>query len=212
MRATCAISSATLSPTRNPGIDSSLSSVPPVCASPRPESLATGMPMAAASGAERDRRLVPHAAGRVLVDDRAPERREVDRRARVDHRLRQLVRLGVREPAPDDRHRPCAHLLGRDATGDVALDQPRHLARRVLGAVALALDQLDGSHRADRRCPAGRRPSCAPSHAATVAPTSANSPSCRPAGARPGHVRDEQRVLARMIRRGRRRDRSRDPR
>ena len=51
MRATWATSSSTLSPTLKPGIASSLSSVPPVCASPRPESFATGMPMAAASGA-----------------------------------------------------------------------------------------------------------------------------------------------------------------
>ena len=36
---------------RSPGIDSSLSSVPPVCPSPRPESFATQSPSAAASGA-----------------------------------------------------------------------------------------------------------------------------------------------------------------
>ncbi len=51
MRATWAISSSMLSPMRKPGIASSLSSVPPVCARPRPDSFATGMPMAAASGA-----------------------------------------------------------------------------------------------------------------------------------------------------------------
>ena len=37
--------------TRKPGIDSSLSSVPPVCPSPRPDIIGTGTPHAAASGA-----------------------------------------------------------------------------------------------------------------------------------------------------------------
>ncbi len=36
---------------RNPGTDSSLSSVPPVCPKPRPESFATASPIDAASGA-----------------------------------------------------------------------------------------------------------------------------------------------------------------
>ena len=38
-------------PVRRPGIDSSLSSVPPVCPKPRPESFATASPREAASGA-----------------------------------------------------------------------------------------------------------------------------------------------------------------
>ena len=155
-----------------------------------------------------DRRLVPHPAGRVLVDDRAPERREVDRRARVDHRLRQLVRLGVREPAPDDRHRPRAHLLGRDATGDVALDQPPHLTRRVLGAVALALDQLDGSQswfsKADRS--SGQAVSRLRAEPRRDGRAHVGELAVVPPGRRAtGDVRDEQRVLPRMIRRGRRR-------
>ena len=39
------------SPARQPGIDSSLSRVPPVCPSPRPESCGTATPHAATSGA-----------------------------------------------------------------------------------------------------------------------------------------------------------------
>ena len=48
---TWAISSSPESSVRMPGIASSLSSVPPVCPSPRPESLTTCMPSSAASGA-----------------------------------------------------------------------------------------------------------------------------------------------------------------
>ena len=48
---TCATNSAIDSDVRKPGIDSSLSRVPPVCPSPRPLILATGTPHAATSGA-----------------------------------------------------------------------------------------------------------------------------------------------------------------
>ena len=47
---TCATSSAVESSTRKPGIDSSLSSVPPVWPSPRPLSFANGTPHAATIG------------------------------------------------------------------------------------------------------------------------------------------------------------------
>ena len=65
--------------TRKPGIDSSLSSVPPVWPRPRPDIIGNGTPHAATSGRERERHLVADAAGRVLVDDAPAERRrEVD--------------------------------------------------------------------------------------------------------------------------------------
>ena len=44
------MNSSGVSSTRSPGTDSSLSRVPPVCARPRPLSLGTGTPQAAASG------------------------------------------------------------------------------------------------------------------------------------------------------------------
>ena len=59
---------------RKPGIDSSLSSVPPVWPSPRPLIFPNGTPQAATIGADGERRLVADAAGRVLVDDLAAER------------------------------------------------------------------------------------------------------------------------------------------
>ena len=48
---TCATNSSVESSTRKPGIDSSLSSVPPVCPSPRPLIFANGTPQAATIGA-----------------------------------------------------------------------------------------------------------------------------------------------------------------
>ena len=51
MRCTWAMKSSSLRSTVSPGMDSSLSRVPPVCPSPRPLILATGTPQAATSGA-----------------------------------------------------------------------------------------------------------------------------------------------------------------
>ena len=56
-RSTWSISSPVESSVRMPGIESSLSSVPPVCPSPRPESFTTCIPSSAASGATT--RVVP---------------------------------------------------------------------------------------------------------------------------------------------------------
>jgi hypothetical protein len=48
---TCATNSSSVSSTRKPGMDSSLSSVPPVCPSPRPLIFPNGTPQAATIGA-----------------------------------------------------------------------------------------------------------------------------------------------------------------
>ena len=50
-RSACAINSSGESEVRNPGMDSSLSTVPPVCPSPRPDILATFPPRDATIGA-----------------------------------------------------------------------------------------------------------------------------------------------------------------
>ena len=57
-----AIISSLSSDARQPGIDSSLSSVPPVCPRPRPESCGTATPQAATSGA----------SGRVILSPTPP--------------------------------------------------------------------------------------------------------------------------------------------
>src|SRR3954452_437921 len=101
---------------------SSLSSVPPVWPSPRPEIIGTAPPHAATSGASTSETLsptppveclsstgaapAPPPAGRVLVEHRALLGRPVEHRARVAHRQRQGDRLLLGEPTLEDGHRP----------------------------------------------------------------------------------------------------------
>ena len=59
MACTCRINSSSLRPMRKPEMLSSLSSVPPVCPSPRPLILATGTPQAATSGASTSEVVSP---------------------------------------------------------------------------------------------------------------------------------------------------------
>ena len=78
---------------------SSLSSVPPVCPRPRPETIGTEHAAGRDQRREADRDLVADAAGGVLVDLRARgRRREIEDLARVEHRVRERDRLGVVMP------------------------------------------------------------------------------------------------------------------
>ncbi len=71
--------SAADSDARQPGIDSSLSSVPPVCPSPRPDSCGTAAPQAATTGA----------SGRVILSPTPPvECLSVVGRSRVEKSIR----------------------------------------------------------------------------------------------------------------------------
>src|SRR5256885_7649647 len=99
------------------------------------------------------------------------------------------MRLSTRQPSEEDGHRPSRKLV----VGDLVARVPEHQRVELLGgqlaAVALALHQLDRSYGQGSTIgwPAmslrGRFP---PSHALTVAPTSANSPTgIRPAAFRP---------------------------
>ncbi len=138
----------------------------------------------AARGDDRpdgDRRLVPDAPGRVLVDDASPElRRHVDGLAAADERLRHRERLGACQSTEHDRHAESGHLVIGDVPACVAEDQVAELVCAELASVPLALDQL---RRVDRHgvtigCPGiPRRGGLPPSQALTVAPTSPNSPS-----------------------------------
>ena len=71
---------------RQPGIDSSLSSVPPVCPSPRPDSCGTATPQAATSGASGRVILSPTPPVECLSAVGAAERGEVQPLAGGDHR------------------------------------------------------------------------------------------------------------------------------
>ena len=95
---------------------------------------------------DRDRRLVPHAAGRVLVDDRSPERGvQVERVAAPHHRVGERERLRRREPAEEHRHAEGGHLVVGHLVARVAEHELRDLVGVELAAVALALDQLGGT-------------------------------------------------------------------
>ena len=97
--------------------------------------------------ADGDRRLVPHPAGRVLVDDLASERgAHVERLARADHRVGERVRLGRGEPVEVDGHAPGGHLVVGHLVARVGEDQLRELGRVVLAPVPLLLDQLRRAH------------------------------------------------------------------
>ena len=89
------------------------------------------------------RRLVPHAAGRVLVDDLTTERGgEIDRLATPDHRVGERERLAARKPAEVDGHAERSHLVVRHVAPGVAEDELGYLFRAELLAVAFALNQL----------------------------------------------------------------------
>jgi hypothetical protein len=59
IRSTWARVSRMVSPVRKPGMDSSLSTVPPVCPSPRPDIMGTATPQLATIGASRSETLSP---------------------------------------------------------------------------------------------------------------------------------------------------------
>ena len=98
-------------PTRNPGIDSSLSSVPPVWPSPRPLIIGTIKPAGRDERSEHERSLVADAAGGMLVDFLRGQETEVEHFAGVQHRVGQSGRFLARHSAQDDRHQPGGHLV-----------------------------------------------------------------------------------------------------
>ena len=129
-----------------PGIASSLSSVPPVWPSPRPESLTTCMPSAAASGATTSVVPSPTPAGRVLVDGRPGQPREVELVAGGHHRRGQRDRLRAREAVEVAGHQEGRHLVVGDVVAGVAEHELAQRLGRELLAVALGGDHVDGAH------------------------------------------------------------------
>ena len=90
----------------------------------------------AAGGDDRpdgERRLVPHAAGRVLVDDPAPQgRAQLERLAGADHRVGQRVGLAPGEPLEVDGHAPRGHLVVGNVAAREAEDELGDLLVREL--------------------------------------------------------------------------------
>ena len=126
-----------------------------------PEPTAAHLPERDAAGgddrADGDRRLVADAAGRVLVDDLAAERRtDVERLAGADHRVGERERLGRRQALEVDGHAPRRHLVVGHLVARVGEHELGELVGGELLAVALALDQVGGTDH-DRRCISSRR-------------------------------------------------------
>ena len=140
---TWATNSSSVSSVRNPGIDSSLSSVPPVWPSPRPLIFPSGTPQAATIGPTASDVLSPTPPVECLSTTLRPSARaEVDRLAARDHRVGQRVRLGLGQAAEVDGHAERGHLVVRHLAARVAEDQLGQLVGGELMPVALALDQL----------------------------------------------------------------------
>ena len=165
---------------RQPGIDSSLSRVPPVWPSPRPGQLGHGDPAGRHQRRERQRDLVAHPAGRVLVGGR-PRQRRRSPSARRDAIIAvgPAGDLAAVHPVEQDRHRQRRHLLVGDLAPGVGVDDPVDLAvarararrawrrsprrRRACSSATLSVAGLllhpdtgtDGS-RAARTCPGAR--------------------------------------------------------
>ena len=108
-RATSATNRSTGRSTRKPGIDSSLSSVPPVWPRPRPRDHRHRDAAGRDQRRQRQRDLVAHAAGRVLVDLGAGDVGEVEHVAGVEHGLGRGPRArprSCRGRRPPCRRRP----------------------------------------------------------------------------------------------------------
>ena len=138
---TCATNSSVVSSTRKPGIDSSLSSVPPVWPSPRPLIFPNGTPHAATIGPTAIDVLSPTPPVECLSTHRAAE---LAARGRVVSPLAIIASVSAnvsraRQAAEVDRHAERGHLV------------VGHLAARV------AEHELARARR--RRAP--RRPACA---------------------------------------------------
>ncbi len=131
---------------RNPGIDSSLSSVPPVWPRPRPDIIGTTTPHAAASGAEHQRDLVSHAARRVLVDHRGSELCQVEAGARRHHRVGERGRFAGRHAAKHDRHQQRGDLIVRPAAIGDAGHEPANIPGIKRSAVTFLTNQIDRAH------------------------------------------------------------------
>ena len=108
-----------------------------------PAHLSEGHAAGSDDRADGERRLVPHSAGRVLVDDATAERlAEVQRLARTDHRVGQRVRLAPGQPLEVHGHAPGGHLVVGNVAARVSDNELRQLLVGELLPVPLALDQL----------------------------------------------------------------------
>ena len=141
MLSICARASASVRSVRKPGIDSSLSSVPPVWPSERPDIIGTATPSDAIERRENERHLVADAAGRVLVDARPADVRELEPVAALKHRLGERGGFGAIEAAKKARHEQRGHLIVGHVTLGVGERERAPFAGLDAPTVALSFDQ-----------------------------------------------------------------------
>ena len=162
---TCATNSSVESSTRKPGIDSSLSSVPPVCPRPRPLIFPNGTPQAATIGPTASEVLSPTPPVECLsttLRPSAPCRSSVSPLSTIASVSASVS--SARQPAEEHGHAERRHLVVGDLAARVAEDELADLVGRQAPAVALALDQLRGrgslatSRRSARRGSRGAAP------------------------------------------------------
>ena len=131
---------------RKPGMASSLSSVPPVCPSPRPGHLRHHDAARGHQRREHDRHLVADPAGAVLADLHARNRRQIDARARAHHRVGEPGGLLGAHAADHNRHQQRRRLIVLPR----AVRQPGHEAVDGLSgkrlAVSFGANDVNGSH------------------------------------------------------------------
>ena len=144
---------------RQPGIDSSLSSVPPVWPRPRPVSCGTATPQAATSGASGRVILSPTPPVECLSAVGRESAGEVQPLAGRDHRGGPAGDLARGHPVEQDRHRQRRHLLVGDDAARVGVDDPVDLAVGELAAVALGGMTSTASSSSVRRHPTASRSS-----------------------------------------------------
>ena len=148
------------SPTRKPGMASSLSSVPPVWPRPRPDIIGTSAPQAAASGARMREVLSPTPPVECLSTAAGPGR---DQSSLSPERTIAPVRCGRLvgvHAAQDDGHEQGGELVvGPGAVGG-AVDEGVDLVGGQGVPVALLADDVDGTHGRGSRTEARELPYC----------------------------------------------------
>jgi hypothetical protein len=98
---------------------------------------------------ERERGLVADPARGVLVDGDLAQTRERHPLPGRDHGECEVLDLASVHAVEEDRHRHRGHLLVRDVSAGVGVDEPVDLVGRQGVAGALGADQVDGVERLD---------------------------------------------------------------
>ncbi len=131
---------------RQPGIDSSLSRVPPVWPRPRPDSCGTAAPHAATSGASGSVILSPTPPVECLsAVGRDSEEKSMRSPEAIIAAVQRAISRAV-HAVEQDGHRERGHLLVGDLAAGVRVDDPVDLLVAELTAVPLGADDGDGVH------------------------------------------------------------------